>query len=623
MDDGNYWMRGGGRLPRRSLLRGAGVTSIGLAAAALIGCSGKSKSAATSTPAAGGAGTAAAGTGGAAAGTYTQPTSGWDKLTPEQFRTAYDGDSFKNLATQKNGPKYGFRARYPGASPADWSPLQPSGIGIPGLAWAHNQLIQVRTDDFAETTHVPQSWPVLAEAFPEQPDPLTYTFKLVKGVKFQNVAPVNGREMTSEDVKYTFEAYRKSPVQSPVMAPVASIDAIDPYTVRFKLSEPSAPFIAGMSSPTFWIFSKEQHTSAEGMSKRPIGTGARIFKNADPAAGYSFDKNPDYFRKDPRTGMKLPYLDGVDVITYQSGATQIAAFRAGDLDYVGGTVLNARSFTDMMKSNPTSVGQFTEGPAISQQAFVLRLDKAPYNDVRVRRALSMLIDRDAIVQNVLFGNGLYAYGQDWSFWGYKWGWPVARLGQYYKYNPTEAKKLLAAAGLDKGFTIPMFFGSQTSGVRFDLFSAATAMWEAAGIKTPITTTADAAGMVKVIFADKSVEGAFAWSDYPPGIDPDQYTYQSLKTGESNNIYYLSDPKIDKWCIDQRHALNKEDRKKILDDLMTYDLDQVTRVGLVSPDKINLRGANVFNLTDTLNCWSIFGWGPMASDVIWKSSDRPV
>jgi peptide/nickel transport system substrate-binding protein len=622
MNDSNYSRRASGQLSRRRLLRGAGVTSVGVAAAALIGCSSKSKPAATS-----GAGSAAvASPGGSISGTYTQPTSGWDKLTPAQRRSSYDGDNFRNLATQKVGPKNGFRGRYPGTTPASWSSLQAASGVIPAVAWAHNQLIQVRSDDYMDTVHNTGIWPVLAQAMPEQPDPLTYTFKLVQGVKFQNVPPVNGREMTSDDVKYSFDVYRKSPVQSSALAAVSSVDAVDKYTVQFKLSEPYAPFIATIAAPMYWIFSKEQHTTTDkslSMDARPIGTGAWIFKKADPAAGYSFDKNPDYFRKDPRTGQQLPYMDGVDIVAYQSGAAQTSAFRTGDIDYLGGTVLNAQSFADVMKSKPKSIGEFT-AESVGQLHFGMRLDKAPYKDVRFRQALSLLIDRDTLINTVLFGNGIYCSGEDWSWWGYKEGWPADRLEQwqYLKYNPTQAKQLLSAAGFDFGTTIPVFFGAQTSGIRFDVYSAAVGMLTAAGIKTTIVTTPDAASANQVLFGDKSYEGMFAWADVPPGIDPDIYTYQILKAGEPNNIYYVNDPKIDQMCVDQRHALDKTTRQKTLEGLLDYTQDQITRIELVDPDKINIRGSNVFNLTDNVNFWSIFGWGPQASDVIWKSSDRP-
>ena len=230
----------------------------------------------------------------------------------------------------------------------------------------------------------------------------------------------------------------------------------------------------------------------------------------------------------------------------------------------------------------------------------------------------MLIDRDSLTNNLFSGMAAYSYAEDWSYWGYTWGWKANQLGQYVKYDPASAQKLLAAAGWDKNFTVELYFGTSTSGFLFNTGNAMAAMWNAAGIKTNITTTADPVTATKVT-QDASYPGLLLYYIFPPGIDPDSYTYLTMYSKAPQNIYHINDPKIDQWCIDERHALNKQDRLKVLTDLMNYDLDQMTRIWVVNPYKINVRKPNLFNIVDNIDYWSVFGWGPIATDVAWKSS----
>jgi ABC-type transport system substrate-binding protein len=314
--------------------------------------------------------------------------------------------------------------------------------------------------------------------------------------------------------------------------------------------------------------------------------------------------------------MQLPYLDSFENVRYANAAAQTAGFRAGEVDQYYPP--DFKTWLTVMQSNPESITQVVEGPAIAQYHVALRLDKPPFNDIRVRQALSQLIDREALTKNLFSGMAAYSYPQDWSYWGYKWGWKAEQLGKNATYDPANAKKLLTAAGWDPKFVVEMYFGTSTSGIGFNIYQAVAGMWEAEGVKTNITTTADPAASNKVI-VDRSYPGVMPYFVFPPGIDPDNYTYLIMHSKAPQNIYYINDPKIDQWCIDQRRALEKPARQKILTDLMTYDLEQTTRISLVNPYKINLRKPNLFSITDNIDYWSVFGWGPISTDLAWKSS----
>jgi len=600
---------GQSRLSRRTALLGLGTTAAGLAAAALFGCkSGGPESISSATPATGTEHLASAG----------YPTSGWDKLKFNEFRDTYSGNKLKDLPGQKAGPKAGGRIRYASQTPVSFDPTGPTPLT---QMLMHNNLVQTRSDDFVPNVYAPTFQPVLAKAMPEQtPDGLTYTFQLNPGVKFHNIAPVNGRELVAEDVAFTYNTYRKSPVQQATLAAVDSVKAIDKYTVQFKMKEPAAYLLADIAAPMYWVFAPEQQQSPGGL-KTPIGTGPFLLEKAEPGGNFSFKRNPEYFRKDPRTQMQLPYVDGIDGLKYQNVAAQVAAFRAGEIDTVNPN--DFKTWASVMQSNPDSVTDVIPPLPNAIGHIALRLDKAPFNDIRVRRALSMLIDRDAIIDSVCFGVGGHTYGTDFTYFGNKWMWEGQDLGPWVKYNPAEAKKLLQAAGAEK-LTIDALFNG-TSGIRFDTYSAATAMWEQAGMKVNINAPADTAvgtamkwGIDPVSGMAGTFPGVYFLSDYTLGADPDIMTYTAMHSKSITNIYHIKDAKTDDLTVNQRHALNKPDRVQILKDLMTYDLDQVTRIWFVEPYKILLRKPNVYNVVDTAWAWAAPAWGMAQTEAVWKA-----
>ena len=105
----------------------------------------------------------------------------------------------------------------------------------------------------------------------------------------------------------------------------------------------------------------------------------------------------------------------------------------------------------------------------------------------------------------------------------------------------------------------------------------------------------------------------------PGWDPDTFAYHAMNSKSPKNYFKINDPKVDELTLKQRQTMNVEDRKKILTELMDYDLDQVTRLWTVAPYKINLRKPNVFNLIDCEAAWNPIGWGSSGFDFAWKSS----
>ncbi|OAI41235.1 hypothetical protein AYO38_04185 [bacterium SCGC AG-212-C10] len=594
----SQWHRS--QLTRRRFLAAAGTAGAGAAALSLVGCGGDDDGKDDS--------------GGSSGGSTDVPTKLEDlkKLSLEEMRTKFSGSRFKNLDGYKKGPEPGGTLRYWFVSLPDWDPTGANGGLMASYMFAHNQLIQIKVNDSLKNPNFMEFEPGLAKAMPEQPDNLTYIFKLNEGVKFQDVAPVNGREMTAEDIVYCSEAYRKSPAQGPTYEQVDKIQAIDKYTVKFTTTRPAAYFISSLATPFHWIFSKEQKESSDGLAKKPIGTGAFMLDSVQDNGGYKVKKNPSYFRKDPVTGKQLPYLDGIETTYITDPAQTLAAYRSKQFDHYYPD--SKEKWLQVMETDPDSVTQVTTPPPSFQPYIAMHLTNDPLKDVRVRQALSLMIDRDSIIKNLHQGMAGYGYGQDWTFFDREWPWESNELGKYNKFDPKEAKTLLDAAGV-KDLNLD-FFMQAFAGANFEVWSAAAGMMNAQGVKTNIDAPQDVATQVSTFYGGKFKHLA-GTGLLGPGMDPDTFSYHALHSKSVKNYYFVNDPKIDDLAVKQRETFDTKDRQGIVKQLMDYDLDQVTRLWLVTPYKINVRRPNFYNLIDTEAAWNPLGWGSLGVDLAYR------
>ena len=151
--------------------------------------------------------------------------------------------------------------------------------------------------------------PDLAEKWTVSKDGKVYTFSLRKGVRFHNKPPVNGREVTAEDVKYSLERFMAKSGFRERFEPVQAIDVVDRHTVRITLKEPYAPFLNHLANPSFCaILPREAEDKFKDFNHPDavIGTGPFVLKSYDKGVKMVFERNPDYFMKG------FPYLDGGD-----------------------------------------------------------------------------------------------------------------------------------------------------------------------------------------------------------------------------------------------------------------------------------------------------------------------
>src|SRR5213594_706064 len=170
----------------------------------------------------------------------------------------------------------------------------------------------------------------LAESW-SQPNETTYVFKLRKGVRWHAKPPVNGRELTADDVKYTFDRFvnEKGNAYRSMMAALDKVEVVDKYTVKMTLKEPYVWFLDMVANPMALAIIAREAVEKLGDLKKPeavIGTGPWMLDSYRPNVGLTFVRNPSYFLPG------LPYIDKVEVTVDEDNASRMAAFIAGKYD---------------------------------------------------------------------------------------------------------------------------------------------------------------------------------------------------------------------------------------------------------------------------------------------------
>lgn len=329
--------------------------------------------------------------------------------------------------------------------------------------------------------------PNLAESWKASTDLKTYTFPLRKGVKWQNVPPVNGRELVADDVVFSLTRYQKDSVWAGAYSNVDKIVATDKYTVEIRLKEPSAWAINELFPTNQWVIPPESLIDdKQGIGTRLIGTGPYLQSEYAFRRNAIFTRNPDFRKKDAR-GNPLPYMDRI-VTTYLTDvATAMAAYRTNQLDALGVNPTLVDQI-NLVNSVPGTRLYWVRIPNRFGMAFNTK--KAPWNDVNVRRAFNMALDKFKYIEPQISIQGFYEFSGPlpWTILSDK---PLTfdDLGPYYKYNPQESLRLRKEAGFPDGkikVKTPILFGTSNP----DILGVPVMqnMWKKEGIEVEIQRT---------------------------------------------------------------------------------------------------------------------------------------
>jgi peptide/nickel transport system substrate-binding protein len=410
--------------------------------------------------------------------------------------------------------------------------------------------------------------PDLAERW-EELDDTTYVFHLRQGVKWHNKPPVNGREFVAEDVKFTYDRFltEKANTNRYLLDSVDRVEVVDRYTVKFVLKEPYVWFISVLAYPTsMWVIAPEvvQHFGDLKQAETAIGTGPFLLERYEPNVKTVFTRNPDYYRAGQ------PYVDGVEWLVIPDDSTGQAMYRTGQIDCGPGInwAIRQQDLESFKKSHPHLMYQ--DFLSQSAGAVTMRTDQPPFNDVRVRRAISHAIDRQALVEAV---GGRGAPTAAVSRGLVEWTLPVDQLGagaKYYEYDPKEAKRLLAEAGYPKGFKTTL---TVTSGLTRDLVDDAQLVQgylKAVGIDAELKLQEYGA------YVATTVQGKFEGLVRGPiGVawEPDARLYRAYASDSSRNIGHVDDATLTAMLKAQRRTKDLEARKKLIYAIQQYVAEQ--------------------------------------------------
>lgn len=409
--------------------------------------------------------------------------------------------------------------------------------------------------------------PDMAESF-EQPDDLTYVFKLRKNIKWQNVPPLNGREFVAEDVVYSFKRLFRdgTPYRYQWEGELDKLEAPEKYTVKFVTRKPYAAFMDYVGSPFSGYVIPKEVLEADGDAKtRAIGTGPFILESYETGSGYYLKKNPDYF------DARAVYLDRIDIAVIPDTSTCLAALRGKQLDVgiFSPTDLPPAQLDSLLKTNPDMVS--VSWPRDSARGVTFDNTKAPFTDRRVRQAVALSIDREAVIRALYDGQGV-AHGAIPSALG-DWSVPVDQLGagaKFYKRDVKEAKRLLAEAGFPNGFKTVM----NTTQAYGDAFvqesEIVRGFLEEVGIQAEMKLWEYGAWLAGPIGG--KVEGMVV--DPLSGYEfPDPYLYGRYAPEQYYNRGRINDPKLTEMVTAQRRELNREKRKQTVHEIQRYMAEQ--------------------------------------------------
>jgi peptide/nickel transport system substrate-binding protein len=382
-----------------------------------------------------GAGAVAAGAGLAACGGRAKPQA---------------GGSSASSGTPKPGGVARVRAT---SDPFDWD-MSFAGKSVPndyGQSLAYDSLLTFKHGagvDFGAAmlqANLATKW--------ETPDAITYTFHLRQGVKFANRPPVNGRELTSADIKWSYEYWSRTgqfkgnsklpPSQyAGYFEGMSGIQTPDPYTVVVTFSQPFVPFINYAGSYFNPIVPHEIYDADGNLQTQIAGTGPWQLDQASSQKGskWVWKKNPTYWD----TGK--PYIDEVQWIVLPDQAAANSAFQTKQVDIMGvaGDIMAVVSAEQFMKANPNA-SHLEYLPVGNSLYMNINTQRAPLNDLRVRQAVSFAMDRDEFVKTLSDGKG------GWALSGaFPDTYSQEEIKQILKYDPAQSKQLLSAAGYTNG-----------------------------------------------------------------------------------------------------------------------------------------------------------------------------
>ncbi|MCC7021356.1 MAG: ABC transporter substrate-binding protein [Thermomicrobiales bacterium] len=433
-------------------------------------------------------------------------------------------------------------------------PVPPDNSSIWTMLLFYDQLIRVAPDGLSLE-------PGLAESWEASEDGKTFTFKL-REAKFHD-----GTDFTAEDAAFCVQraATAEGTPWQFILQVVDKTEAPDPRTLVIHLKSVWAPFEADLAMFSASIFPKKAYDEqGDKLFEHPIGTGAFKFVSHTPDVEVVLEKNPDYWQ----TG--TPYLDGVTFKILTDSNARVLQLQGGDLDIATLVPYNQLEIfrgDSAYTVHPENVARI--------DVAVINVTRPPFDDRILRQAMNYAVNKEAIIQNVLFGTGEMATsflpkmpGRDESLPG-------------YPYNLDKAKELVAQSKSPNGFTGEIFINgaNATESQVAQLISA-----DLAQIGGNITVTSvDGNTVLEKLFSTHDFDLCMAY--YTTDIiDPDELaSFAVLGEGGSGAMgSQYNNPEANKLILEAQTETDKAKRQDLYNQIQKIHLDDAPFIFLYYP-----------------------------------------
>jgi peptide/nickel transport system substrate-binding protein len=462
----------------------------------------------------------------------------------------------------------------------DWAKGIGGGSGEKKTDWG-----TLGTDVFAfKTGLLAESWAVNVDSEQKQ---ATVVYQLRPGVRFgtnpqsDGSRLVNGREVTADDVVAAMKQattdpkayiYRSNPE-------LRNLDFGKTGSSEITVRVPIQNLVTALSrmGDSLRIYPTETRDRMVDW-KYAVGTGPFMLTDYVSSSSMTFEKNRTYWMRNPvgtGKGDQLPYVDGVQFFIIPDASTQLAAARTGKIDEID--TLNWEDAAQLKKQSP-EMRSSTNGGYIGPGGFAMfmRTDRAPYNDIRVRRALMMATDFNSIKQNYNGGNGIiigfpYQYYPEYAglYAGIDDPALPASVKEQFVYSPEKAKQLLAEAGFPNGLKTSVLCNTTQA----DYYSVIADMWAKVGVTLTINP-------VDSVQLTNLVNGQ-AYNDFTGGVGlaptPIYYSGNGINGVPSalTNMSFVDDAKVKAWLPEIRTLAGTDPDKAmaLAKEMAIYALEQ--------------------------------------------------
>lgn len=424
--------------------------------------------------------------------------------------------------------------------------LDPHFTGFLGAIKVHNNiyngLLKVAYDG-TTVSFVPDlatSWELL--------DDKTHVFKLRPGVKFHN-----GDACDAEAVKWSLERVKSGQPVSPhawKLKQLDSVEILDPLTVKLNFKTPYAFLPVALTGSTGRAGTIVPRSAVEKYGKdfgrNPVGTGPFRFVSWRENDSIVLEKNPDYFEPGQ------PKLDRVTIMIMKEASSAVAALMSGQVHGMSNCPLQ---FIGQLKANP---GLTVHGEIEGNYSYVaMNCKRAPFDDVNLRRAVAFAIDRQALIKQAFFGEGIQAYTPISPPMSDFFDKNIASSGRGQRFDLDKAKAYRAKAK-EQGVVEPVFIMSEQGQYGTRVAQSVLPMLEKVGIRPKLELTERAA------WVSRRNSGDFDMFDlnWVADLDPDETIFPEFHTGASWNFPGWSSPAFDKLVEDAQVVLDVKTRRDL-------------------------------------------------------------